>query len=446
MSNSTSNSTDGASESVAAAKAASMPLTAGWVIFVTGMSAAAAVDVMLVSRPSLPGSWPVFAKQIAFWLISGMLFMIFVWEILGSAAAGSWLYGYFLEYTLSIDNLFVFQLIFKAYSTPENQVERGLFWGISGAVVLRLLFFAVGTEILAMGLGARIIFGLVLVYSGVKTLWESDDDEEDSDPSQNVLVRCISALLPVHDNYCEEPSFLVRVPRSSADASSSPPPTVLGSTPDGKTKAKARDLELATMMDVEDGAHDAPEDPSSSREVQQGRESESNGTAEDANARGAENNDSAADLRPPTIDHVLKVTPLLLVVLSLGIIDVVFAVDSVTAKISSVQGFKPEVSFFLNLTSSAFAMFVLRSLYMVVDMLTDMFRFLKYGVGTVLVLIGIKLMLAGYFEVSMLHSSGAILTILAFSVLASILFPENKSDDSAPTQEDGRNDGQDDAD
>ncbi|CAE8709929.1 unnamed protein product, partial [Polarella glacialis] len=208
--------------SAASAGASSLSLNMGWLIFVTGMIAAATLDVMVVSRPSqlaregaVAGGgfrccsgppWPVFARQIAFWLVSGMLFMLFVWQLLGSAEAGSWLYGYFLEYTLSIDNLFVFQLIFKAYSTPEQQVERALFWGILAAVLLRLVFFGVGTGILALGFIARLVFGLILVYSGFKTFTESGDDEDD-DPSQNMLVRCVSRLLPLHDSYGQEPDF-----------------------------------------------------------------------------------------------------------------------------------------------------------------------------------------------------------------------------------------------
>ncbi|CAE8598936.1 unnamed protein product, partial [Polarella glacialis] len=105
---------------------------------------------------------------------------------------------------------------------------------------------------------------------------------------------------------------------------------------------------------------------------------------------------------------VLKVTPLFLVVVSLGLIDVIFAVDSVTAKISSVAGFAPEV----------------------VDLMVHMFRFLKYGVGSVLVLIGLKLILTGYVEVGMLASGSLILAMLAVSVLASVIVPPPKEDEA----------------
>ena len=194
-----------------------------------------------------------YGKQMLLWVIAGLLFAIFVMQVMGAGAGGSWIYGYFLEYMLSMDNLFVFQLVFKAYATPEPQVDRALFWGIAAAVVLRLAFFAVGTEILQLGILARIFFGLLLVYSGWKAAWQqrhghvvgglpsqgvgcskafSDSDEEE-DPSKNLLVRCVARLLPLHDKYSDEPAFFVRVPRrTSTDLAdhTAPAPSVVGAS------------------------------------------------------------------------------------------------------------------------------------------------------------------------------------------------------------------------
>lgn len=363
--------------------------SAGWILFLVVMLLTAIVDVLCVSRvrPNSASNFcrlPVYAKQIIFWLLSGMLFVLVVWQLMGLEAAGSWLYGYVLEYTLSVDNLFVFQLVFKAYSTPEAQLDRALFWGISAAVLLRLAFFEVGTEILALGFIARLAFGLVLVYSGVKTLKDEDDDEDD--PSQNCLVRSLARILPLHDQYGERPVFFLAVLKEAE----TPKPSVIGSPNNG--------LELQGLTDNEERM----EAPSPSASPTQPR-----GT------------------------YVWKVTPLFMVVLTLGIIDVIFAVDSVTAKISSIAGFEPRISFFLNLTSSAFAMFVLRSLYMVVDALSHMFRLLKYGVGAVLILIGVKLVLAGYVEIGNLLSGGLIVSLLLLSILASVILPAPAEEEQA---------------
>lgn len=288
----------------------------------------------------------------------------------GGSAAASWSYGYFLEYMLSVDNLFVFQLVFKAYATPEGlHIERALFWGISAAILLRLAFFGLVTSLLAMGFFAKLAFGLLLIYSGIKAFW---DDDDEADPSKNLLVRCVARHLPLHDKYSEEPRFFVRVKVEGLESAAEPPRE--GAKIIGKSKDE---VELHGMMDVDD-----PQHPAASS---------------------------------------LKVTPLFLVVLTLAFIDVIFAVDSVTAKVSSVHGFDPKVSFFLNLSSSAFAMFVLRSLYLVVDMLTQSFRFLKYGVGIVLGFIGIKLIISGWYEVSMTLSSLLIVGFLLCSIVASCL-------------------------
>jgi len=352
------------------------PLVAVWAAFCAFLCVAAVVDACCISRSQRCASVPVYGKQITFWLLCGALFAVFVLGILGLPAGGSWTYGYFLEYMLSIDNLFVFQLVFKAYSTPDNQVDRALFWGIAAAVLLRLAFFGVGTGLLELGFVARLFFGLLLIYSGVKAFGDSEDED---DPSKNPMVRCVARLLPLHDQYSSEPVFFVRVVKDPKGRGA-PAPWVLGSQGDG--------VNLRTMVDQRED-----------EEVEQMRRADASGT-------------------------VCKVTPLFLVVLTLALIDVIFAVDSVTAKISSVIGFDPNVSFFLNLSSSAFAMFVLRSLYLVVDMLTHMFRFLPYGVGSVLMFIGVKLIISGWLEVGMVLSSGLILGLLTLAIFASWLFPE----------------------
>jgi len=366
---------------------AMLPLA--WLAFCIVMLGAAAIDLLAISAPQAGGrlgSFPAFARQIIFWLLIGALFNTFIWSLFGRAAAGAWFYGYVLEYVLSIDNLFVFQAVFRSYATPASQVERALFWGVSAAIFLRLAFFGVGTELLGMGLLARCAFGLALLYSGVKTL-RSSEDEENDDPTQNPVVGCVARLLPLHASYADDAAFFVRAPRASAGGR--PESAVIGNAGYSMTEPKTPAAESAAS--------------SPSRFLEE----------------------SEVGSAPPLDagDRSLKVTPLFLVVVSLGIIDVVFAVDSVTAKISSITGWSDSLSFFLNLSSSAFAMFVLRSLFAVVSLLSRMFRFLNYGVGIVLVLIGVKLMLSGYVEVGMSTSCGAILAILFASILASVVFP-----------------------
>jgi len=357
----------------------------GWIVFATAICISAAIDLRFISSRNQTGSnsgKPAFVRQILFWLLAGAVFNLFILGCMGKAAAGGWAYGYILEYMLSIDNLFVFQLVFKSYSTPLEQIDRALFWGISTAVVLRLAFFAIGTEIMGMGAVPRIIFGLLLVYSGVKSMRDSDDEE--SDPRDNPVIKCITALLPVHQGYGAEPLFFLRVdPHAGNDL----PATTVGSS---------------ESIDLSIHGAPAPRDGGVS---------------------------SVAAFATPAVGVPggrLRVTMLFVVVLTLGIIDIIFAVDSVTAKISSLASFGDFANFFLNLTSSAYAMFVLRSLYFVVDMLVHMFQFLNYGVGIVLVFIGAKLVIGIWVEISMLISCLAILSVLSISVCASAILPKPK--------------------
>jgi len=111
-------------------------------------------------------------------------------------------------------------------------------------------------------------------------------------------------------------------------------------------------------------------------------------------------------------------TLLLLVVVVLQVVDLIFAVDSVTAKIAEYD------NTFLNFSSSAFAMLCLRSMYFVLMRLLRYFRFLKYGVALVLALIGLKLIVSKWVEVESLYSLAGICIVFFFSMVVSILFPE----------------------
>ncbi|KAF4652227.1 hypothetical protein FOL47_011196 [Perkinsus chesapeaki] len=105
-----------------------------------------------------------------------------------------------------------------------------------------------------------------------------------------------------------------------------------------------------------------------------------------------------------------------MVVIVLGVVDVLFAVDSVTAKISQYD------DMFINFSSSIFAMLTLRSLYFLVVYLADLFVLMKYGIAVILVLVGLQLLLGSYVEISNRQSS-AILTIVFFtSILASVIY------------------------
>ncbi len=105
--------------------------------------------------------------------------------------------GYLLEYSLSVDNLFVFVLVFGYFKTPSHLQHRALVWGIIGAMVLRASMILVGAALIKQWQWVLVLFGLFLVYSGIKMLFHDDDE----DPSQSKLVQFLQRRLPLADGY-----------------------------------------------------------------------------------------------------------------------------------------------------------------------------------------------------------------------------------------------------
>lgn len=114
--------------------------------------------------------------------------------------------GYLLELALSVDNIFVFVLLFRTYAVPEAYRHRVLFWGILGAVIMRGIFVALGATLIARFEPILYVFGALLVYTGVKLLRKGDEEE---DPSQNALFKAFRRLIPATETFRGH-AFLVK--------------------------------------------------------------------------------------------------------------------------------------------------------------------------------------------------------------------------------------------
>jgi len=125
--------------------------------------------------------------------------------------------GYLLEYSLSVDNLFVFVLVFGYFKTPSHLQHRALVWGIIGAMILRASMILVGAALIKQWQWVLVLFGLFLVYSGIKMLFHDDDE----DPSQSKMIQFLQRRLPLADGYHED-KFLVRVPVETPQDGSAP--------------------------------------------------------------------------------------------------------------------------------------------------------------------------------------------------------------------------------
>ena len=256
-----------------------------------------------------------------------LLFGAFLWWEVGSKTALEYYTGYLVELSLSVDNLFVFLLVFQYFSVPAALQPRVLKWGILGAILMRGAMIGAGALLLREFHWIVYVFGGILLLTGLRMF---QDGEERVKPEKNPLVRLARRIFPVTPAY-EGPHFFVR------------------------------------------------------------------------NASGA-----------------WLATPLLLVLLVVEWSDVVFAIDSIPAVFAVTRD--PFVVY----SSNLFAILGLRALFFVLAGAMDQFRFLKPGVGVILLFVGAKMVASAWFHPSTLVSLAVIVGILLLAVLLSLAFPERE--------------------
>ena len=162
----------------------------------------------------------VSAKEAAIWtvvwitlalLFNGVIYLFWSWMMPGSAvsngeAALEFLTGYLIEYSLSVDNIFVFVLIFSFFRVPAVYQHRVLFWGILGALVMRATLILVGTALIERFHWVLYLFGAFLVFTGIRMAFHKD---EEIHPDDNPLIKLFRRLMPVTSDY-EGHHFFIR--------------------------------------------------------------------------------------------------------------------------------------------------------------------------------------------------------------------------------------------
>jgi tellurite resistance protein TerC len=140
------------------------------------------------------------------WIGVGLLFNAFLWYEEGSTAAGEFLTAYITEYALSVDNMFVFLVVFGALGVPPQSQRRVLLWGIIGALVSRGIFIFAGVELVQRFAWTAYLLGGILVLTGIKLVVKK---EGEVDPKHNWLLRLSRKHLRVTEDY-EGQHFFVR--------------------------------------------------------------------------------------------------------------------------------------------------------------------------------------------------------------------------------------------
>jgi tellurite resistance protein TerC len=183
-----------------------------WVLFNLFVLAMLAVDLWVFHRP---GHTVRFREALAWsigWVLLAIAFAALVYFSHGRQTAVEFTTGYIIELSLSVDNLFIFLLIFRYFRVPSEYQHKVLFWGIVGALVMRGVFIVVGIGLIRQFHWIIFVFGAFLVYSGIRLLGEK---EAGIDPEKNPAVRLFRRLIPVTAGY-EGDKFLVRCPELHA--------------------------------------------------------------------------------------------------------------------------------------------------------------------------------------------------------------------------------------
>jgi tellurite resistance protein TerC len=269
-----------------------------WALTIVGLLAVLALDLAIVGRRPHEVGVREAGRWVAVYVGLAVLFAVGLFLLAGQDVATAFVAGYVTEYSLSVDNLFVFLLIMSAFAVPKVLQHRVLLFGILIALVLRGAFILAGAAVIARFSWVFYLFGAFLVVTAIKVVTSGGEDEEFR---ENAVLRLVRRVLPVTDDYVGARSFVRR-----------------------------------------------------------------------ADARGR--------LR-------LMVTPMLMVMIAIGMTDLLFALDSIPAIFGLTRD--PYIVF----TANVFALMGLRQLYFLLGGLLQKLVYLSYGLGVILAFIGVKLVL-----------------------------------------------------
>jgi tellurite resistance protein TerC len=257
-------------------------------------------------------------------LAGGFAVLLYLWR--GHTPALEFVTGYVIELSLSVDNLFIFLLVFRYFRVPAEYQYKVLFWGILSAVIMRAIFILTGVKLIQQFHWITYVFGAFLVYSGIKLAGQANAEIH---PEKNLALRIFRRWVPVTDDFVEN-KFFVRRPG-------------------------------------------------------------------------------------------LYATPLLVVLLVIETADLLLAVDSIPAVLAIT------LDVMVVYTSNLFAILGLRSMYFALAGMMEMFEYLHYGLATVLVFIGGKMLAAHYYEMPTVMALGVVAGILVISIVGSVTFPRKKT-------------------
>lgn len=181
-----------------------------WGIFNVFILAMLAIDLFVFNREAHEVSIKESLSWTGLWISLSLLFGVGVYYYLGYDTALEFYAGYLIEYSLSVDNIFVFLLIFSYFKVPAKFQHKVLFWGILGALVFRLLFIFAGVALLERFHWIIYIFGSFLVFTGIRLAMEKDKEVH---PERNPILIVVRKFIPVTKNYHGDTFFIKKMGR-----------------------------------------------------------------------------------------------------------------------------------------------------------------------------------------------------------------------------------------
>jgi tellurite resistance protein TerC len=176
-----------------------------WIAFVVFVLAMLAIDLLVFQRKAHAVSMKEAGAWTAVWISLALLFNLgfFFWQ--GAEPSLQFFTAYLIEKALSVDNLFVFALLFTMFGVPAMYQHRVLFWGVLGALIMRGIFIGAGAALIHQFHWIMYIFGAFLVYTGIKLAVHKETEVH---PERNPVIRLFRRFMPVTDTYQKERFFV----------------------------------------------------------------------------------------------------------------------------------------------------------------------------------------------------------------------------------------------
>jgi len=290
-----------------------------WIVFNAIIALMLAFDLGVLSRKPHVISTKEAAMWSAVWIAVSLMFNLLVSTRLGGEKALEFFTGYLVEKSLSVDNMFVFAMIFSYFNIPAIWQPKVLKWGIFGALLMRVILIFAGATALEAFHWMIYVFGGVLIVTGLRMMTQKETHVA---PEKNPVVRLFKRIVPMTGERHNEKFFV-------------------------------------------------------------------------------------------KLNGIIYATPLLIALIVVETTDLIFAIDSIPAV------FAITTDVFIVYTSNIFAILGLRALYFLLSGTMQLFRYLKVGLAIVLLFVGIKMVLADFYEIPIVLSLTVVLGILAVSILAS---------------------------